>query len=52
MTACLLQLLARLRDVLRGKPNVNDIGSKTEIMQIILDGLKHAGQLVRSKWEI
>ena len=43
VTACLIQLLASLRDVLQSKPNVNDIGSKTEIIQIILDGLKHAG---------
>ena len=43
VTACLIQLLARLPDILRSKPNVNDMESKTEIMQIILDGLKLAG---------
>ena len=43
VTACLIQLLARLPDVLRSKPNVNDIESKTEVIQIILDGLKFAG---------
>ena len=43
VTACLIQLLARLQDVLWIKPNVNDIESKTEIIQIILDGLKLAG---------
>ena len=44
VTACLIQLLARLPDVLQSKPNVNDKESKTEIIQIILDGLKIAGQ--------
>ena len=43
VTACLIQLLARLPDVLRNKPNGNDIESKTQIRQIILDELKLAG---------
>ena len=43
LTACLIQLLARLPDVLRSNPNVNDIESKTEIQQIILNSLKLAG---------
>ena len=38
-----MQLLARLQDVFWSKPNVNKIESKTEIIQIILDGLKLAG---------
>ena len=43
VTACLIQLSARLPDVWRSKHNVNDIESKTEIIQIILDSLKLAG---------
>ena len=43
VTEYLIQLIARLSDVLRSKPNVNDIESKTEIVQVILDGLKLAG---------
>ena len=43
VTACLIQLLARLPDVLRNKPNGNDIECKTQIRQIILDELKLAG---------
>ena len=43
VTACLIQLLARFPDVFWCKPNVNDIESKTGIIQIILDGLKLAG---------
>ena len=43
VTAYLIELLARLPDVLQNKPNVNDIESKTEIVQIIFDGLKLAG---------
>ena len=43
VTACLIQLLARLPDVWRSKHNVNDMESKTEIIQIILDSLEFAG---------
>ena len=43
VTACLIQLLARLPDVFWSKPNVIDMDSKTEIIEIILDGLKLAG---------
>ena len=43
VTSCLIQLLAWLPDVLRSKPNVNDMESKTEIKKIILDVLKLAG---------
>ena len=32
VTACLIQLLARLLDVLQRKPNVNDMESKIEII--------------------
>ena len=38
-----MQLLARLSDAFRSKPNVKDMKPKTEIIQIILDGLKIAG---------
>ena len=48
VTAYLIQLIARLPDVLRSKPNVNDIEFKTEIVQVILDGLKLAGYGNRS----
>ena len=43
VTACLMQLLAGLLDVFRSKPSVNDMESKTEIIQIILYSLKLAG---------
>ena len=43
VAAWLIQLLARLPDALRSKPNINDIESKTEIIQNILDGLKLSG---------
>ena len=43
MTACLTQLLARLPYVDRSKPNANNMESKTDIIQIILNGLKLAG---------
>ena len=38
-----MQLQAKLPDVFRSKSNVNDMESKTEIIQIILDSLRHAG---------
>ena len=54
VTACLIQLLARLSDVFQSKPNVNDMESKTEIIQIILDGLKlagHGNQAMKKLWK-
>ena len=43
-----MQLLARLPDALRSKPNINDIESKTEIIQSILNGLKLSGHRKQS----